>query len=435
MNGWCSMYLVSMRRSSIFAWLLLLWLLPAVIGHTQEAAEDAGETAAESGKRAERMLEAQQSAQNTQRRQSDLAERERARARDAELQELFEAQRKQAEGQRAEFEGQREAYMRVLDEMKRLIEQQGGDAGRRGGALDLARNQLAEIEAKLREEAKLLDKASRRKSAEAAPLPENAQFTVFKLKYVQPDEVAAVVSKILLAQSPRIAVDERSNTLLAIGDETQIERVRGVLQALDVPSHPGEASRPAETLQLRIVWLLDGVQGGKSPERFVSPQVVEALAQLGFAEPKVVTQQVTTLTISDDKRQGRFQFNVPVIINGQSWQFGGDGQISPLGDDRYSLGVELNYVRDPRTNLERGQLSGSIFTPLGHYTVMGTTTFVGSAAAAVADGAAPGGEAIAGMEGGAAMSQQEYLSAFVVYLDRAKEFPGEAAKSERLNIR
>jgi hypothetical protein len=171
----------------------------------------------------------------------------------------------------------------------------------------------------------------------------------------------------------------------------------------------------------------------------VSPQVVDALHELGFETPKVVCQQVTTLTLGPDSRRGEFQFGIPVLINAHRWQFEGSGRIEPMPKERFNLQFHLQFQQTEEgpffggrggrgggsgSGGRQGQLSGSIYTPLGHYTVMGTTTFVGNASPVGEEAMIPGVEGVMGIEGGATMpSQQQHLSAFVVYLDRAREFP------------
>jgi hypothetical protein len=195
-------------------------------------------------------------------------------------------------------------------------------------------------------------------------------------------------------------------------DEDTIKIVEALALKLDERSVDTdiEMAQPGETLQLRIVWLLDGVDDGMDPtDKLVSPQVVEALRELGFSAPRVVCQQVTTLTLSNNRgRSGEFNYAVPVLINSQPWQFEGHGQIESMADERFNLRFDLKFQQRNATDGERmgqeGQLGGSIYTPLGHYTVMGTTTFV----------------AVLPNE---SRQQQQHLSAFVVYLDRAREFP------------
>ncbi len=237
----------------------------------------------------------------------------------------------------------------------------------------------------------------------ATPLPADAVLRAFPLKYVRPEEVAQALHGITGAQGPKIAIDERTNTVLLAGTSKQIDVAKQLIESLDQPSK-SQQNKVADTLQLRIAWLIDELPEteGKAPsEPVISSPVLQALQKLGFDAPRVVCQQLTTLTIQDNRRGG-FHFEVPVLIEGRAWQFRGEGTVTPTGDGRYA--VEFNtFVQQPN-NPQTSQLGGSIFTPLAHYTVMGTTTFVESG-------------------GPTSPQQQQHLSAFVMYLDRSPDYP------------
>jgi hypothetical protein len=239
-----------------------------------------------------------------------------------------------------------------------------------------------------------------------APLPANAVLRAFKLQYVKPEEIGQALHNITGGGGPRIAIDERTNALLIAGEDKQMGVVQQVIETLDQPA--GQKSKGNDTLQVRVVWVLDeAASDGKAAEPpYVNEDVVEALGQLGFESPRVMCQQVTTLTFGRE-REGRFQFEVPVIAEGSPWQFRGEGRISPANDDRYS--IEFSLAIEQPNNPQHSQLGGSILTPLGHYTVMGTSTFVA---------AKPGQE----KESDDQPALKQHLSAFVIYLDKAPEF-------------
>jgi hypothetical protein len=217
-----------------------------------------------------------------------------------------------------------------------------------------------------------------------------------------------------------MAVDDRTNSLIVVADKGTDDVVEALLMKLDQSvGSSAKKDQPDETLQLRIVWLLDGLTGeGKEPQEIsMNPEVVEALHDLGFQDPRVVCQQVTTFTLNEDGR-GDLSFTVPVLIKSQSWDFEGHGQIEAMPDERFNLKFDLGFKRIAASTGAFGgapvrqgaQLGGSIYTPLGHYTVMGTTTFVATSTTPAEDGEQTS-------------QQEQHLSAFVVYLDRAREFP------------
>jgi hypothetical protein len=238
-----------------------------------------------------------------------------------------------------------------------------------------------------------------------APLPENAAIGAFTLKYVRPEDIGQALHNITGGGGPRIAVDERTNTLLIAGNPKQMDVAQQLVKTLDQPGKMQQNEDP-ESVQVRIVWLSEGLtdRNMEPPKSsIVSPQVVDALHDLGMEQPQVVCQQLTSLTLSRPDRRAQFHFRVPTDIENSTWDFQGDGMIVPTANDRYALEFNLALTHPDPKEPQTSQVSGSILTPLGHYTVMGTTTFV-----AVAHGSDTG--------------KAQRLSAFVVYLDRPKDF-------------
>jgi hypothetical protein len=252
------------------------------------------------------------------------------------------------------------------------------------------------------------------------PLPPNAVLKVFRLQHVRPGEAGQVLHNIV-GGGPRIAIDERINALVMAGDDKQLSVAEKLLENLDQPG-PSQKRASAETLQLRIVWLLDGINGADSGSPAVSPQVVEALGELGLREPRVMCQQLTTLTVRpDERRSGTFRFQVPVLVNDDVWQFEGQGTVASTDKDKYALDIGLTVQqRGEQGQRSSSELSGSIITPLAHYTVVGTTTFV-----------ATNLEPAEGGRGKVVAGRNQHLAAFVVFLDRAREFGGESGKVEK----
>jgi hypothetical protein len=301
-----------------------------------------------------------------------------------------------------------------LEQQRAMLEQQLSE-------LEAKRAYLAQQMSQLQSQPQMMMNLLR--GQQNAPLPRDGTFKVFSLRNSRAADAARILSEILGGAVTRMAVDERTNSLLVFGDEDTMKIVEGLALKLDERSDQAniEIAQPGETLQLRIVWLLDGVDDGMDPtDQLVSPEVVDALHGLGFATPRVVCQQVTTLTLSHNRgRSGEFNYAVPVLINSQPWHFEGHGQIESMAEERFNLRFDLKFQQridaDGKRMGQEGQLGGSIYTPLGHYTVMGTTTFV----------------AVIPNE-----SIQQHLSAFVVYLDRAREFPAAAAPANnRTDVR
>jgi hypothetical protein len=334
------------------------------------------------------------------------------------LLKAIEQQRAIAEKQRAEAE---EQFRRAMSELERTRRRGSAEAqsemAKVREQLELAHAQLAELAAKQQQA----------RQVPADPLPEDTILRVYQLQHAKPQKIAEVLGPIFRNNAPRIAVDERANTLVVAGSERQLAMVEELARTLDreIPEIKQETNR--ETLQVRIVWLLDIEEGVEPTDKLVSPQVVEALGELGFQHPKVVCQQVTTLTFDSraGRNAGQFNFDVPVLIESQPWDLNGNGTIESLDDGRLNLRFDLHFrqvFREADGDRELGheaRLGGAIYTPLAHYTVLGTTTFV-------AHDPIVGGESQA--------KPRQHLSAFVVYLDRAREFPASAEQAENRDV-
>lgn len=261
------------------------------------------------------------------------------------------------------------------------------------------------------------------------PLPEDAEVRIFHLRNSRATAMIPVLQKIL-GDGLRIGADERSNSVVISADEKTAKHVEAMLMNLDAPSGEVESGGSLDTLQLRIVWLLDGVDGkepahgidvggGKETEGIVNSDVVDALTLLGFDAPKVVCQQVATITIEKERGSGQAQFRVPVLINGKLWQLSGEGIVRASAEDRFAVQFEVEYVPIIMSKPDvphMSELAGSIYTPLRHFTVLGTTTFVEPPEV--------------NEDGHVGKQPQQHLSAFVVYLDRAQEFPADLAPGQ-----
>jgi hypothetical protein len=331
------------------------------------------------------------------------------------LLKAIEEQRAIAEEQRAIAEKQRaeatEQYRRAINELER-VRRRGSTEGR--AEMEKMRAQLEAARAQLAEQAA---RQQQTQQAQAGPLPENTILRIYQLQHVKPQNLAEVLAPIFRNNAPRIAVEERANSLIVAGSEQQLAIIEELARTLDREIPQIEQENNRDTLQVRIVWLLDIEEGIEPTDKLVSPQVIESLGELGFQHPKVVCQQITTLTF-DGNREGQFNFDVPVLIDSHTWDLNGNGQIYRLGDGRFNLTFDLRFnqhLPNPGGGRAPGQarLGGSIYTPLAHYTVLGTTTFVAY-----------------DLNADEGPNPRQHLSAFVVYLDRAKEFPADGPRAE-----
>ncbi|MEX2316436.1 MAG: secretin N-terminal domain-containing protein [Pirellulales bacterium] len=242
---------------------------------------------------------------------------------------------------------------------------------------------------------------------------------VYKLRFANAENVAQAIRDIYPpGEQLSMGIDTVSNSLLIRGSDAMVEKVAKILSMLDRPSG-GPEKGDAETLQLRLVWLVSDNSAtiGRTPVNpfDLNDEVTQALEVLGFEGKRVVCKHMTSVTKYVGEKS-EFSFNVPVVINKQVVDFQGEGSIS--GDNPYQIrlqaGVGIDEPiaagglggRGATARRRTWNMGGSIAMPLAHYVVMGTTNLV-----------VFGGE------------PQTYPAALVVYLDRAPAISANSAPS------
>jgi len=198
------------------------------------------------------------------------------------------------------------------------------------------------------------------------------QIKVFSLVHTDAASIAQAVSGIIDMDSMRIAIDERTNSLLATGPEGMLSVLEALLLRMD---QSPEAPRPGEALRVRVVWFGEG-----SPE--------DEPAKLD-KDLQAVQDELTRIGVGPVRSMGQ------VMINTAS---GGEFQIgcsAKLGDDPADLkisGVLGLEQKSPLLKIEicamgerKGGAAGStaivqfvelsteIVAPLGHCIVLGVT--------------------------------------------------------------
>ena len=218
-------------------------------------------------------------------------------------QELLQQRQQQEVGEQHALA--EDEYRKALSNLESLLQQPNPQLYQQRTMLE---QQLRELEAKrnalAQQMAQMLaaESATRRQQQQNTLMPKDGSFKVFSLRHSRATDAAGVLREVLGGAATRLAVDERTNSLLVFADNETIKIVEALMLNLDERSDYAaiEKAQPGETMQLRIVWLLDIDEGMEPTEKLVTPEVVEALHELGFANPKVVCQQVTTLALSED---------------------------------------------------------------------------------------------------------------------------------------
>jgi type II secretory pathway component GspD/PulD (secretin) len=316
----------------------------------------------------------------------------------------------------------------------------------------------SEIESERSMIKQLIERIDReRGSRKELPPLTNAAVKVYSLAHAAPQELAQVIDSIFSPAQLRLSIDDRTKSLVVMGDKESLEIVEALLMKMDQPADgaaDGRTASPAaanhlqaRSLLLRVFWLADGLAEGEgqNPAVYLPQSVLEALKRLGLQSPQLVTQTVNSLAARDGAEVG-FATQVPAVLLGQHATLNCTGSMSPMDDDHVGVDVDIR-VSGPAINCE---LKGSLATPQGHYMVLGTANsviaepmamgggammggggFVGEGGFEMADPAAavPGAEGGMGrgMEGTAPQSPKYNTSrfAFVVQVIEGESFPAE----------
>jgi hypothetical protein len=279
--------------------------------------------------------------------------------------------------------------------------------------LQQTKMQLAERERQLAAVAKEMEEQQRRHP----PLPplENGTVKVYTLQNLPARDVSRTIEQ-LFGSALRIAVDERTNSLIAFGKEDSLKALDPLLArfgemapAKDVEKTKQGATMAPRSLLLRVFWLADDIRDGKPAGDFLPEDVLRAAIKLGLEKPRLVTQTVNSLAVGRDESVD-FSTNVPAVLAGEPNGLSCEGRLKMIGEDRVRLEMGV-HAGSPATNIS--DLKGSLTIPLGHYMVLGTANSLiaegGASAAqntAAQMGPGPGGMrprysgTIAGPEGG-----------------------------------
>ena len=244
--------------------------------------------------------------------------------------------------------------------------------------LQQMKEQLAEREKQMGMLAKQMMEQQRRQ-----PLPplENGTMKIYKLSYAPARDTAQTVESLFGAQTLRLAVDERSNTLIVYSKPDSVTALDALMSRLDEQaaaatgtdkSKQGGLATP-RSLLLRVFWLADGLPEGvgQAPHDFLPDTVLQATTKLGLEAPRLVTQTVNSLALGREESVD-FSTYVPAVLLDQPVGLTSHGRIKLVSDDRVRLEMGVQ-VGGPAINCE---LSGSLATPLGHYMVLGTANSV-----------------------------------------------------------
>ncbi len=237
--------------------------------------------------------------------------------------------------------------------------------------LALQQKQLAEREMQLAHAAKQL--ADQRRPS--MPPLENGTIKVFRLLYAQARDASKTVESLFGTQRLRIAVDERSNSLLVYGTPDVLTALDALLPRLDEQASPKGSEKSTQSaasprsLLVRVFWLADNLPetAGQNPDDFLPKSVLAATHKLGLEAPRLVTQTVNSLATAKEEAVD-FSTSVPAVLLEQPVGMSCEGKLKLVADDRVRVEMGV-HVGGQTMNCD---LRGSMATPLGHYMVLGT---------------------------------------------------------------
>jgi hypothetical protein len=211
----------------------------------------------------------------------------------------------------------------------------------------------------------------------ALPPLENGQIKIFQLQKASARDAANTVESLFGTHTMRVAIDDRTNSLLVFGKQEVIESLEALLMRLDESAASGSDDKkttPAasihHSLSLRLFWLADSVpeNEGQQADEFLPESVLTATEKLGLRKPRLISQTVTTLSVGS-RDPVEFSNNVPAIVWNQATSLNSAGKMRMSDDQRAEIQLNIQ-VGGPMVN---SSVQGSLRIPLGHYMVLGTT--------------------------------------------------------------
>ncbi|MEE9141435.1 MAG: secretin N-terminal domain-containing protein [Gammaproteobacteria bacterium] len=197
---------------------------------------------------------------------------------------------------------------------------------------------------------------------------------VFSLRYRKPDHAILSALSLLCGENAQFSVDEEQNTVIVQGKPDTLNVIEAVLLRLD--QRPAAAPSP-NTYQLRVMWLVDGLQRDRVRKMPASlDDVVTELAKIDMANPSIVAQVVINTT-GPFEAAGTAKLDRPcdLRISG-SVQDGISAHGTEQARPKLQISIEASESLPNASNATVKmlcQLETTIKIPLKHYVVLGVT--------------------------------------------------------------
>ena len=129
--------------------------------------------------------------------------------------------------------------------------------------------------------------------------PSEPRLRMVHLNYANPNDVLKATEKLNIGGIVASYANERSKTLFVKATDEGVERVKSLVERLDVAA---PAQRPEPDVALRIVWLVDkslaGPEAPPVPNEW-SGKIERLRKQIGFGELRLATQVVVSFSPAD----------------------------------------------------------------------------------------------------------------------------------------
>jgi hypothetical protein len=265
-------------------------------------------------------------------------------------------------GQKGGFE-QKSSAIEAVQQMAAMRDQ-----------LDHAKQELAQRQMQLAQAAQQMAEQAQ---GRALPPLENAELRIFHLKYVPAASAAKAIETLFGAGAIRVAVDDRTNSLILLTKPDSLKVMEALLQNLDQEARddrekkqpqPSKAAAK-QSLLLRLFWLADGLpeDEGTDPADVLPSSVLNATKKLGLANPRLVAQAVSSLAVSGNEA-ANYSADVPAQLIKRNVLLNYDGKVTLDAGSQAAVAMQVNVSGEAGNS----NLQGSLAMPLGHYMVLGT---------------------------------------------------------------
>lgn len=214
----------------------------------------------------------------------------------------------------------------------------------------------------------LLALSGRGRAQEATPPEPPRTIQMFRLANARAAQMVEVLESVV--KEGRLAVDERTNSILLMADPETTRIVSALVEKLDsqeTKAPPAQADRP-RSLQVRLIWLVTGLQDERAPPAKDLEPVLKELSALGIEGLRVVSNALVNIRSNEFQLQGTPQLQGPVRLAASGTFRWTANEPQPTA----RVSIQVQSVRpDPQRSADLVSLSTTIDAPFGQFVVLG----------------------------------------------------------------